>query len=72
MADTILLRSQLHQQLPLVLQLEEEIQEDLKWCIEVKEVLHSGQSEFQTMELVRSGPFGKVCPVFLGRHQRLT
>jgi len=42
------------------LQLEEEIQEDLKWCVEVKEVLHSGASEFQTMELVRSGPFGKV------------
>ncbi|DBA83855.1 hypothetical protein WJX77_008056 [Trebouxia sp. C0004] len=40
--------------------LEEEIQEDLKWCIEVKEVLHSGASEFQTMELVSSGPFGKV------------
>jgi len=42
------------------LQLEEEIQEDLKWCVEVKEVLHSGASEFQTMELVSSGPFGKV------------
>jgi len=44
----------------LLLQLEEEIQEDLKWCVEVKEVLHSGASEFQTMELVSSGPFGKV------------
>ncbi len=42
------------------MQLEEEIQEDLKWCVEVKEVLHSGASEFQTMELVSSGPFGKV------------
>ena len=54
---------QLHQQLLVLLQLEEEIQEDLKWCVEVKEVLHSGQSEFQTMELVSSGPFGKVCDV---------
>ena len=44
----------------MLLQLEEEIQEDLKWCVEVKEVLHSGASEFQTMELVSSGPFGKV------------
>lgn len=40
--------------------LEEEIQEDLKWCVEVKTVLHSGKSDFQTMELVESGPFGKV------------
>lgn len=42
------------------MQLEEEIQEDLKWCVEVKKVLHSGKSEFQTMELIESGPFGKV------------
>ena len=41
-------------------QLEEEIQSDLKWCVEVKEVLHSGASSFQTMELVSSGPYGKV------------
>lgn len=40
--------------------LEEEIQEDLKWCVEVKHVLHSGKSDFQTMELIESGPFGKV------------
>lgn len=45
----------------LVVQLEEEIQEDLKWCVEVKHVLHSGKSDFQTMELIQSGPFGKVC-----------
>ena len=45
----------------LTLQLEEEIQEDLKWCVEVKHVLHSGKSDFQTMELIQSGPFGKVC-----------
>ncbi|KAL3138825.1 hypothetical protein ABBQ32_005660 [Trebouxia sp. C0010 RCD-2024] len=40
--------------------LEEEIQEDLKWCVEVKHILHSGKSDFQTMELIQSGPFGKV------------
>ena len=56
-------RLQMHRQLLLPLQLEEEIQEDLKWCVEVKHVLHSGKSEFQTMELVESGPFGKVCMV---------
>ncbi|KAK9815705.1 hypothetical protein WJX72_008341 [[Myrmecia] bisecta] len=40
--------------------LEEEIQEDLKWCMTVKKVLHSGNSDFQSMELIESGPFGKV------------
>lgn len=40
--------------------LEEEIQDDLKWSIQVKQVLHSGKSEFQSVELVDSGPFGKV------------
>ena len=49
----------------LTLQLEEEIQEDLKWCVEVKHVLHSGKSDFQTMELIQSGPFGKVCVQYL-------
>ena len=45
-------------------QLEEEIQEDLKWSILVKEKLYSGKSDFQSVELVESGPFGKVsaCP----------
>lgn len=43
------------------LQLEEEIQEDLKWCMSVTEVLHSTTSEFQAIELISSGPFGKVC-----------
>ncbi|CAL5223876.1 g6467 [Coccomyxa viridis] len=40
--------------------LEEEIQEDLKWSILVKEKLYSGKSDFQSVELVESGPFGKV------------
>ena len=53
----------MHNQLLLDLQLEEEIQEDLEWCVEVKKVLHSGKSDFQTMELVESGPFGKVCSI---------
>jgi spermidine synthase len=46
-------------------QLEEEIQEDLKWSILVKEKLYSGKSDFQSVELVESGPFGKAsshCP----------
>ena len=42
------------------LQLEEEIQEDLKWSILVKEKLFSGKSDFQSIELVESGPFGKA------------
>ena len=41
-------------------QLEEEIQEDLKWSMVVREVLHSGKSQFQSVELISSGPFGKV------------
>ena len=51
------------------LQLEEEIQEDLKWCVEVKHVLHSGKSDFQTMELIESGPFGKVRASMAGNAQ---
>ena len=42
------------------MQLEEEIQDDLKWCMIVKAILHSGQSDFQAVELIESGPFGKV------------
>ena len=49
------------------LQLEEEIQEDLKWSILVKEKLYSGKSDFQTVELVDSGPFGKVLACLPGR-----
>ena len=41
-------------------QLEEEIQADLKWSILVKKKLYSGMSDFQSVELVESGPFGKV------------
>lgn len=42
-------------------QLEEELQDDLKWSIGIKAILHSGQSAFQAMELLDSSPFGKVC-----------
>lgn len=41
-------------------QLEEEIQEDLKWSILVKKKLYSGKSDFQTVELIESGPFAKA------------
>lgn len=40
--------------------MEEEIQEDLKWSILVKKKLFSGRSDFQTVELIESGPFAKV------------
>ena len=43
-------------------QLEEELQSDLLWSILIKKVLHSGKSNFQSMELAESGPFGKVLP----------
>lgn len=44
----------------LSMQLEEELQEDLTWSILIKEILHSGRSKFQKVELADSGPFGKV------------
>ncbi len=44
----------------VVAQLEEEIQEDLKWSILVKKKLYSGKSDFQTVELIESGPFAKA------------
>ena len=49
------------------LQLEEEIQADLKWCMTVEKVLHSGRSDFQSVELIESGPFGKVGDMQGGR-----
>lgn len=47
------------------MQLDEEIQEDLKWSILVKKKLYSGKSDFQSVELVESGPFGKVRLIFI-------
>ncbi|KAL2608278.1 hypothetical protein R1flu_026851 [Riccia fluitans] len=39
---------------------EEELEEDLRWVFGVSKILHTGVSEFQDIELVESGPFGKV------------
>ena len=43
-----------------VLQLEEELQDDLKWCMLTEKILHVEKSKFQDVELVVTGPFGKV------------
>eukprot|EP00873_Tetraselmis_striata_P026404 jgi/Tetstr1/446668/TSEL_034189.t1 len=40
--------------------LEEELEPDLKWMIQIDQIMHSGQSEFQKVELVRSLRFGKL------------
>lgn len=39
---------------------EEEIEEDLRWVFSITSILHTGVSEFQSIELIESGPFGKV------------
>ncbi|CAI5952157.1 unnamed protein product [Closterium sp. NIES-64] len=39
---------------------EEEIEENLRWVFGVTNILHTGVSEFQDIELLESGPFGKV------------
>jgi len=39
---------------------EEELEQDLRWVFGVSKILHTGVSEFQNIELVESGPFGKV------------
>lgn len=39
---------------------EEEIEEDLRWVFRITSILHTGVSEFQDIELIESGPFGKV------------
>lgn len=43
-----------------MLQYHEEIGEGLKWSFSVESVLHEGKSAFQKVDLVESGPFGKV------------
>jgi thermospermine synthase len=40
--------------------MEEEIETDLKWSYSVKQVLHTGKSEFQDVGLLETGPFGTV------------
>ena len=44
-------------------QLREALSPDIKWDITVKKVLYSGQSKFQAVELIESGPFGKAGPL---------
>eukprot|EP00897_Mesotaenium_endlicherianum_P010823 jgi/Mesen1/976/ME000012S00519 len=39
---------------------EEELEEDLRWVFGVNKILHTGVSEYQSIELIESGPFGKV------------
>lgn len=46
-------------------QLREALSPDIKWDITVKKVLYSGQSKFQAVELIESGPFGKASPCVL-------
>jgi thermospermine synthase len=40
--------------------LEEDLADDLKWSMLVKQVLYSGKSEYQEVDLIDVGPFGKV------------
>lgn len=40
--------------------LEEELSDGLKWSMLVKRVLHTGKSEYQTMELLDTVEFGKI------------
>lgn len=42
------------------LQLEEDLADDLKWSMMVKNVMFSGKSKFQEVDLIHTGPFGKV------------
>lgn len=41
-------------------QLEEDLSDHLKWSMLVSRVLHTGQSPYQTMELLQTPAFGKV------------
>jgi spermidine synthase len=47
-------------QITLAIQLEEDLADDLKWSMLVKQVLYSGKSKFQEVDLIDVGPFGKV------------
>lgn len=40
--------------------LEEELQDNLKWSMLTESILHVEKSRFQDVELVQTGPFGKV------------
>lgn len=53
-------------------QLEEEIQPDCKWSLRVKNVLHSGKSDFQSVELVETDTYGKVRMAFQHSHHHIS
>jgi thermospermine synthase len=40
--------------------LEEDLADDLKWSMRVNQVLFSGKSQYQEVDLIDVGPFGKV------------
>lgn len=40
--------------------LEEDLGDDLKWSMRIKNVLYSGRSQYQEIDLVNTGPFGKA------------
>ncbi|GBF87456.1 spermine synthase [Raphidocelis subcapitata] len=40
--------------------LEEDLADDLKWSMMVKNVMFSGKSKFQEVDLIHTGPFGKT------------
>eukprot|EP00879_Flechtneria_rotunda_P031647 GHRR01034594.1.p1 GENE.GHRR01034594.1~~GHRR01034594.1.p1 ORF type:complete len:119 (+),score=27.88 GHRR01034594.1:137-493(+) len=40
--------------------LEEDLADDLKWSMLVKNVLYSGKSKYQEVDLIDVGPFGKT------------
>ena len=46
--------------LPASLQLEEDLGDDYRWSYRVSEVLFSGRSEFQEIDLVDTPTWGKV------------
>lgn len=50
----------MHAQLCPFTQLEEDLADDLKWSMRVNKVLFSGKSEYQEVDLIDVGPFGKV------------
>lgn len=41
-------------------QLEEDLADDLKWSMLVKNVMFSGKSKYQEVDLIDTGPFGKT------------
>ena len=44
--------------------LEEDLADDLKWSMMVRNVMFSGKSDFQEVDLIHTAPFGKVTCAF--------